>query len=117
MRRGFWYTFGCWGPLKGDSPEMVEEIGGPAHGDLDRLARSGRAKTHPTDGSAAAPVGANEPESVLPTELRELIERVKSAETFRKDRVHQVLEKLERDELVTSETVREAAEKLLREGL
>ena len=97
--------------------KMIEEIGGPAHGDLDRLARSGKAKTRSTERSDAASDGADGPEYLLPTELQELIERVKSAETFRKDRVHQVLEKLQRDELVTSETVREAAEKLLREGL
>jgi hypothetical protein len=53
---------------------------------------------------------------VVSSELRGLIDRIKHAETFRKERVHQVLEKLQRGELVTSETVREAAERILREG-
>ncbi len=97
---------------------MVDEIGGPGHDRFDRLSRADRARAEELK-KAAADSARNEeaPEVVVSSELRELIERVKQAKTYRKDRVHQVLEKLERGELVTSETVREAAETILRGGI
>ena len=58
----------------------------------------------------------DEAELAVSPELRCLLDRIKGAETMRKGLVHAVMEKLERGELVTSETVREAAEKILREG-
>lgn len=97
---------------------MVDEIGGPGHDRFDRLPRADRAKAEELKKAAggSAP-GEEAPEVVVSSGLKELIERVKQAETYRKDRVHQVLEKLERGELVTSETVREAAERILRGGI
>jgi hypothetical protein len=53
---------------------------------------------------------------VVSSELRELIDRVKQAENYRKERVHQVWEKLRRGELLAAEALREAAEKILDEG-
>jgi hypothetical protein len=102
---------------EGGKPDMIEEITGPGHGELDRLARSGKAKAHPTEEKDAPAAAEEESEVEVSSELRALIDRIKHAETFRKERVHEVLEKLQRGELVTSETVREAAERILREGL
>lgn len=96
---------------------MVEEISGTGSDRPDRLSRSDRAKTGESGSAADAPQGSKVPEVVVSSELRVLIDRVKQAETYRKERVHEVLEKLQRGELVTSETVREAAERILREGI
>ncbi len=95
---------------------MIDEIVGPAHGEPGRVNRSAKAKARSADSSAAATDSSHAPEVEVSGDLRQLIERVKQAETFRKDRVHEVLEKLQRGELVTSETVREAAERILHEG-
>jgi len=96
---------------------MVEEIGGPGQDRLDRLSPRDRARIEDVGKAAEAPRAARAPEVMVSSELRALIDRVKQAQTFRKERVHQVFEKLQRGELVTSETVREAAEKILREGI
>ena len=96
---------------------MIEEITGAGPERTDPLPPSRRARERRTEGSTGSAQGEQAPEVVVSSELRELISRVKQADVLRKDRVHQVLEKLERGELVTSETVREAAEKILREGL
>ena len=96
---------------------MIEEILGPDHGRAGRASRSGKAKTDEPQSAAKTAGGDKASEVVVSSELTELIDRVKGAENFRKERVHQVLEKLQRGELVTSETGREAAEKILREGL
>lgn len=96
---------------------MLDEISGLGSGWLDRLLRSSRSKSGRTRRREdAESAGADEAELDVSPELRALLERVKAAETTRKGLVHAVLEKLERGELVTSETVREAAEKILREG-
>jgi hypothetical protein len=95
---------------------MIEEILGPGHGRADRLSGSGKARTPESERAPGRPGSARLPDVIVSSELRELIERVKSAETFRKERVHQVLEKLQRGELVTSETVIEAAERILGGG-
>ena len=50
------------------------------------------------------------------TEVEVMLERLKSAEASGKGRVHQVIKKLQNDELITSESVREAAERLLERG-
>jgi len=96
---------------------MVDEISGLGAGWLDRLLRSGKANTRRTGEAGKGSVGeSDEAELAVSPELRALLDRIRSAETLRKGLVHAVLEKLERGELVTSETVREAAEKILREG-
>ena len=95
---------------------MVQEIRGPGHDQSPGVTRSngpkGRKPAKPTDSVA----GSGSPAVEVSGELNDLISRVKQAEVFRKDRVHQVLEKLQRGELVTSETVRDAAERLLQGG-
>ena len=96
---------------------MVDEIGVPGYDRSDRLTRADRRKIGEPRKAADLARGDGEPEVEVASELRELIARVRRAETVRKHRVHQVLEKLQRGELVTSETVREAAERLLREGV
>ena len=96
---------------------MVEEIGGTGYHPPDRLSPSGKPRTSGPEGVADARKGAESPEEVVvSSELRELIDRVRQADIHRKERVHQVLEKLQRGELVTSEAVREAAERILRQG-
>jgi hypothetical protein len=96
---------------------MVEEIGSTAPNSPDRLSRAERARTRAPEGADGAARTDKAPEDVVSIELRDLIERVKQADTHRKERVHEVLEKLQRGELLTSETVREAAERILREGV
>ncbi len=96
---------------------MVEQVSGPGQDRLDRLLPSEKAGTPEAKKVAGAPRSDLAPEVVVSSELKELIARVKQAETFRKDRVHQVLERLQRGELVTSDAVREAAERILREGV
>ncbi len=95
---------------------MVQEIRGSGHDQSPGVTRSSGAKVSkpakPTDSAAGSSASAVE----VSGELNDLISRVKQADVFRKDRVHQVLEKLQRGELVTSETVREAAERLLQGG-
>ena len=96
---------------------MVDEISGLGAGWLDRVLRSGKARSERTDGPVDGGRGqGDETELNVSPELRALLDRIKGAETMRKGAVHAVLEKLERGELVTSETVREAAEQILREG-
>ena len=97
---------------------MVEKVDGPGYDRLGRLSRSGKPETGRADGvkrGAARAEAADE--TALSGEVWELVNRIKSAETYRKDRVHEVLEKLQRGELINCETVREAAEKILREGI
>ena len=96
---------------------MLDEISGLNAGWLDRLLRGGKARAgRAAEAGDAEPGQGDEPELAVSAELRALLDRIKGAETMRKGLVHAVLEKLERGELVTSETVREAAEKILREG-
>ena len=96
---------------------MVEEISGLGAGWLDRLLRSGKARSGRADGPADGDhVLGDEAELAVSADLRALLDRIKSAETMRKGVVHAVLEKFERGDLVTSETVRDAAEQILREG-
>lgn len=95
---------------------MIDEINGPGHGHLDRLARNGKTNARETGRAPGGEADSDAAELEVSGELRSLIERIKAAETYRKDRVHQVLEKLQRGELVTSEAVREAAERILQEG-
>ena len=96
---------------------MVEEIGVPGFERPGPLPRSSRTAAGRSKDAAGAPQSEEDSEVVVSSELKELINRVKQAEGFRKERVHEVLEKLQRGELVTSETVREAAESILREGI
>jgi hypothetical protein len=96
---------------------MVEEIAGPGHESLDQVSRSDRARIDKAEKADDAARDNQEPEVEVTSELRELIERVKQADTYRKERIHQVLEKLQRGELITSETVRETAERIIREGI
>jgi len=95
---------------------MINEIVGPGRGRPERSSRSGSARPSGLESAAKASGSEDSPEVTVSSELQGLIERVKEAETFRKERVHQVLEKMRRGELIVSETVREAAEKILREG-
>ena len=96
---------------------MVDEISGLGAGWLDRVLRSGKARTQKADGPAERDqADGDQTDLAVSADLRTLLDRIKSAETSRKGTVHAVLEKFERGELVTSETVREAAEQILREG-
>lgn len=97
---------------------MVEEITGPGYEPLGRARRARTRKTDTTDHAQ----GDGQPKEIdesdeLPGELQTLIDRIRKGEAYRLERVHEVLEKLQRGELVTSETVRRAAERILREGL
>ncbi len=96
---------------------MVEEIAGAGEGELDRLSRTGKTQDQSAARKPAPARDQQEPAVQLSGDLRELIDRIRHARTFRKEKVHRVLEKLQEGELVTSETVREAAEKILREGI
>ncbi len=96
---------------------MLDEISGLGAGWLDRLLRSSKARPGRTrEGAATDTDQGGEAELTVSAELNALLDRIKGAETMRKGLVHAVMEKLDRGELVTSETVREAAEKILREG-
>ncbi|MHC4480230.1 MAG: flagellar biosynthesis anti-sigma factor FlgM [Planctomycetota bacterium] len=96
---------------------MVEEIGATGHDRPERLPRGEKAKNSRSESATKGRAGDEAPEVVVSSELKELVDRVRQADVYRKERVHQVLEKLQRGELVTSEAVREAAEKILREGI
>jgi len=93
---------------------MVKEVSGagPEHLSFEKTPRTDKSKRSPLP-----PKGKRSVETTAGGELRSLIERVKAAETYRKERVHQVLEKLQRGELITSEAVREAARRILEEGV
>ncbi len=96
---------------------MLDEISGLGSGWLDRLLRSSKAKPGRTEEGERADLGEDdEAELAVSADLSALLARIKGAETLRKGLVHAVVEKLNRGELVTSETVRDAAEKILREG-
>jgi len=96
---------------------MLDEISGLGAGWLDRLLRSSKARPGRTEqGAGTDSDQVDEAELSISAELNALLDRIRGAETMRKGLVHAVMEKLERGELVTSETVREAAEKILREG-
>ena len=97
---------------------MVKEITGPG---FEPLGRARRPRTRKGQAAADAPAGGRAADAddveALPGEIRGLIDRVRGGETYRLERVHEVLEKLQRGELVTSETVRRAAERILRGGI
>ena len=95
---------------------MADEISPVGRDRLSRLSGSRKAKVPTSEGSAAAPRNDGASEPVVSSELRELIDRVKQAENYRKERVHQVWEKLQRGELLAAEALQEAAEKMLDEG-
>ena len=95
---------------------MVEKIGPTGKNPLGGVPPGKNSK-----GKKAAE-GAEEtkpPEKLKPkvsSKLQKFIDSVREAEPIRKNRVHEVLKKLERGELLAPESIREAAEKLLREG-
>ena len=93
---------------------MVKEISGagPDRVFLGKSARSDKPRK-----VSSGSKGDDAPEAVVGGEVKGLVERVKAAEVYRKERVHQVLEKFQRGELITSETVREAARKILEGGI
>ena len=95
---------------------MADEISPVGQDRLSRLSESGKAKVNASESSAAAPRSDEASEPVVSPELRELIDRIKQAENYRKERVHQVWEKLQRGELLVPEALRETAEKILSEG-
>ncbi len=96
---------------------MIDEITGPSHRDLERPGRADKARGPSATGDGAGCEPTEPPSIEVSSELKQLIERVKSAQTYRKEVVHRVLERLQKGELITSESVREAAETILREGL
>jgi hypothetical protein len=96
---------------------MVREISGPGYDSLGRVNRNDRSRTRRGQDKAGKTADKTSGASELPTELHSLIERVKQDDTVRLERVHAVLEKLDKGELVTSETVRRAAERILRGGV
>ncbi len=95
---------------------MVDEIGRLSNGWFGRIGRNEKAKAQRADGRAE-PGADDDPDVAVAGELQALLDRIRNSETTRMSRVHEVLEKLQRGELVTSEAVREAAERILREGL
>jgi hypothetical protein len=96
---------------------MIEEVGGLGPEWLERLLKGTGTRPQDTEKRSRASSDDMEPDVPVTVELRQMMERVKGAEGYRKERVHQILERLQRGELVTSETVREAAETILREGI
>lgn len=96
---------------------MLDEISGLGAGWLDRLLRSSKAKAGRTEKGESADLAEDDKaELAISPDLSALLDRIKGAETMRKGLVHAVIKKLNRGALVTSETVRDAAEKILREG-
>lgn len=96
---------------------MIEEITGPGHREVGRPGRPEKAKDRPEVEGEAGSRATGPPSIEVSGDLQQLIERVKGAQTYRKEVVHRVLEKLRDGELITSETVRETAEAILREGM
>jgi len=99
---------------------MVEEITGSSRNRLGRLTRADKAKVRKAPDKAGAagsePSPAGDAVEELPGELQALIDRVKQGDAVRLERVHEVLEKLQRGELISSDAVRAAAERILSEG-
>ena len=84
---------------------MVEEISGSAAGWLNRVLRSGKARTEKTDGPADGEHSdGDQTDLSVSAELRTLLDRIKSAETMRKGVVHAVLEKFGGDSLKEIQT-------------
>ncbi len=94
----------------------MRRIQGTGRSGPEPLSRRGNAPSQSTGRVENASTFESASEVSFTNELQSLITRVRSADTFRKERVHQVLEKMQRGELITSETVREAAERILRGG-
>ena len=97
---------------------MVREISGPGFDSLGRARKTDRSNSRRAQGNTGEQTEEKTAaSSELPTELQSLIERVKQDDTVRLERVHAVLEKLQEGKLVTSDTVREAAERILQGGV
>ena len=96
---------------------MVREIGGPgidpAKSDALRDALKSAEVGKTTQSSQAETTDGVE----VSGELSELISRVKQADSVRKDRVHEVMQKLQNGTLVTPESIREAAKQMLDGGI
>ena len=96
---------------------MLEEVTGSGRGGLRPLSPGEKARARAAERTADRPADGGGVQGEVADELRALVERVKQADTFRKERVHAVLEKLQKGELVTPDAVRQAAQRILLEGL
>ncbi len=94
---------------------VVDNVGNNIIRDLTRIMRKDRKRAASRGG--ASDLSDPEIRDVVSFELVELLERVRTADVVRKDRVHRVIERLKKDELVTSESVREAAERMIEKGI
>ncbi len=99
---------------------MVREITGAGYRRPGRLQRSDKGRVRKgdkaQDGSSTERETGPDVLDEVPGELQALIERVREGEAVRLERVHDVLDKMKRGELITSEAVREAAERILDGG-
>jgi hypothetical protein len=115
---GLWHEIGLVNRVKGGKAKMVREISGPGFDSLGRARRTDRSRSGRANGKDAGRAEETTRDAgELPTELQSLIERVKQNDTVRLERVHAVMEKLEKGELVTSEAVRDAARRIMEGGV
>jgi len=99
---------------------MVDEIGAAAQGQLRPVSQGEKPETKELERRPESQAGeqAKTPgEASVSSGLQDIVERVKQSDDFRKDVVHKVLQELTDGELVTPRTIREAAERILREGV
>lgn len=98
---------------------MVREIGGPGIDPTRSDTLRDALKPVPQLREKTTPASESETTEgvTLSGDLNELINRVKQADNIRKDRVHEVMQKLQNGRLVTPESIREAARQLLEGGV
>jgi len=95
---------------------MVERIGAAGSTPAENVSPSGKPSAKDLKN---AKVDHEERETsgvTVSISLQSVMQRVREAEAYRKERVHQVLEKIQDGTLLSSEALREAADRILREG-
>jgi len=96
---------------------MIEEIGATGQDRLNGVSSGKKPRAERSERAGSKDRSAGEaPEVSVSSRLADYVECIKRADNVRKERVHQVLEKMQRGELITPETVQRAAQKILQEG-
>lgn len=97
---------------------MVKPVDGAGGVDPRKISKSGGARSGEVENISGREGGEEEGAIVRGSgDLQRLVGRIRAADDVRKSRVHEVKDLVNNDELVTEESIRNAAEKLLAEEL
>ncbi len=92
--------------IEGPTPDSLRQAAESRNSDVEKTQQRGLTETAGTDEDTATEVDS---------ELEALLERVKASDAVRKEKVHLVSEKLASGELLSTEAIRGASERIAEE--